>query len=190
MTRTPEAPSALPPEWPELLSELQALGMRWRSSDGPGLFRRGGAGPSDHKAVTLASHTVMVPIFTHASARSPYSAEVEPGSERATLLRNERPVAEISFPKAPRFYALSTPDGIPYWKIATLHASDVLASTVLQTCTRYGHRETSCQFCAIGKSLAAHATIPEKTPEQLAAVAAAAVALDGVKHAVLTTGTP
>lgn len=180
----------MPREWPELLSELQALGMRWCATDGAGLFRRGGAGPSDHKAVTLASHTVMVPIFTHASSRSPYSAEVKPGSERATLLRNERPVAEISFPKTPRFYALATPEGIPYWKIATLHASDVLATTVLQTCIRYGHRETSCQFCAIGRSLAARSTIPEKTPEQLAAVAKAAVELDGVKHAVLTTGTP
>jgi radical SAM protein (TIGR04043 family) len=100
------------------------------------------------------------------------------------------PVAEIGFPRQPRFYALSTADGIPYWKIATLHASDVLATTVLQTCTRYGNRETACQFCAIGQSLAAKSTVPEKTPEQLAEVARAAVELDGVKHAVLTTGTP
>jgi radical SAM protein (TIGR04043 family) len=79
---------------------------------------------------------------------------------------------------------------VPYWKIATLHASDVLATTVLQTCTRYGNRETACQFCAIGQSLAAKSTVPEKTPQQLAEVARAAVELDGVKHAVLTTGTP
>jgi radical SAM protein (TIGR04043 family) len=90
----------------------------------------------------------------------------------------------------PRFYERSTADGVPYWKIARLHAGDVLATTVLQTCTRFGRRETSCQFCAIGQSLAAKATIAEKTPAQLAEVAAAAVALDGVKHAVLTTGTP
>jgi radical SAM protein (TIGR04043 family) len=61
---------------------------------------------------------------------------------------------------------------------------------VLQTCTRYGHRSTSCQFCAIGQSLAAKRTIAEKTPEQLAEVAEAAVELDGVKHFVMTTGTP
>lgn len=164
--------------------------MRWLSADGPGLFRKGGAGPSDHKAVTLASHTVMVPIFTHASLRSPYSAEVTAGGDRAVLRKHGRPVAELTFPRSPRFYALSTPEGVPYWKIATLHGSDVLASTVLQTCIRYGRRETSCQFCAIGESLAAHATIPEKRPDELASVAAAAVELDGVKHAVLTTGTP
>lgn len=179
-----------PPSFPELLAELQARGLRWLDPRGPGLHRKGGAGPSDHKAVTLASHTVMVPILTHAAAESPYAAEVAPSGTTATLWRDGQRVAEIGFPAQPRFYSLQTADGIPYWKIATLHAADVLATTVLQTCTRYGSRATSCQFCAIGKSLAAKATIPEKTPEQLGEVALAAVELDGVKHAVLTTGTP
>jgi len=162
--------------------------MRWLDASGPGLARKGGAGPSDHKAVKLGPHTLMVPILNGASKSSPYAAEVHGNS--ALLLYEGRPIGELGFPKTPRFYERSTADGIPYWKIATLHASDVLATAVLQTCTRYGHRETSCQFCAIGQSLAAKATIPEKTPEQLAEVAEAAVALDGVQHAVLTTGTP
>lgn len=154
------------------------------------MSRRGGAGPSDHKAVTLDHQTIMVPILNHASARSPYAARVDSGGGRATLLRDGEPLGELTFPHQPRFYGLSTADGVPYWKIATLHAADVLATTVLQTCTRYGHRETACQFCAIGQSLAAKSTIPEKTPAQLAEVARAAVELDGVKHMVLTTGTP
>jgi radical SAM protein (TIGR04043 family) len=61
---------------------------------------------------------------------------------------------------------------------------------VLQTCIRYESRRKSCKFCAIGQSLAAGRTIARKTPEQLAEVARAAVLLDGVKHMVLTTGTP
>jgi radical SAM protein (TIGR04043 family) len=61
---------------------------------------------------------------------------------------------------------------------------------VLQTCIRYESRKKTCQFCAIGQSLAAGRTIARKTPEQLAEVARAAVLLDGVKHMVLTTGTP
>lgn len=134
--------------------------------------------------------TVMVPILNHASGLSPYVAEVRADGASALLLRGGRPIAEIAFPRQPKFYGLSTAAGVPYWKIATLHGADVLATTVLQTCTRYGHRETACQFCAIGQSLAAKSTIPEKTPEQLAEVARAAVALDQVKHAVLTTGTP
>ncbi len=158
--------------------------------NGPGLSRAGGAGPSDHKAITLDHQTVMVPILNHASALSPYAARVRAGGGGATLLRGDRALADITFPPQPRFYSLSTADGVPYWKIATLHAADVLATTVLQTCTRYGNQATACQFCAIGRSLAAKSTIPEKTPEQLAEVASAAARLDGVKHVVLTTGTP
>jgi radical SAM protein (TIGR04043 family) len=175
---------------PELISELQAYGLRWLDPNGPGLSRVGGAGPSDHKAVTVANRTVMVPIFTHASAHSPYSAEVAQDGASATLRRDGALVGEVTFPRTPRFYSLTTADGVPYWKIARLHADDVLATTVLQTCFRYGKRETACQFCAIGRSLASKNTIAEKTPEQLAEVVAAAVALDGVKHVVLTTGTP
>jgi radical SAM protein (TIGR04043 family) len=66
----------------------------------------------------------------------------------------------------------------------------VLATTVLQTCVRYARRSTSCQFCAIGESLAHGRTINRKTPEQLAEVARAAYLLDNVSHMVMTTGTP
>ena len=61
---------------------------------------------------------------------------------------------------------------------------------MLQTCIRYESRKKTCQFCAIGQSLAAGRTLAHKTPEQLAEVAKAAVELDGVKHMVMTTGTP
>jgi radical SAM protein (TIGR04043 family) len=172
-----------------VLAELQTLGMRWHSASGPGLSRAGGAGPSDHKAIVLDGHTLMVPIFTHASLGSPFVAHAE-ADGTANLTRAGRWLGQIRFPSTPRFYELSTADGVPYWKIARLHGSDVLATTVLQTCIRYGQRATSCQFCAIGQSLAAKQTIAEKTPEQLAEVAAAAVRLDGVRHVVMTTGTP
>jgi len=185
---SPRRPTRLPANYPEIVSELQALGMRWLDAAGPGLARAGGAGPSDHKAITIANQTVMVPILNHASLRSPYTAEVK--GDYALLLRGGEPIAEMAFPKKPRFYDRMTADGIPYWKIATLHGRDVLATTVLQTCKRYGNRATSCQFCAIGQSLAAKSTIAEKTPAQLAEVARAAVELDGVTHMVMTTGTP
>jgi radical SAM protein (TIGR04043 family) len=132
----------------------------------------------------------MVPIFTFASAESPYTAEVGHDGTSAELHKEGLWVARIGFPRTPRFYEKKTADGIPYWKIARLHGEDVLATTVLQTCIRYGKRETACQFCAIGQSLASKATIAEKTPAQLAEVAAAAAELDGIKHVVMTTGTP
>jgi radical SAM protein (TIGR04043 family) len=181
-------PPKMPENYPEIVSELQALGMRWLDLAGPGLSRAGGAGPSDHKAVVIANQTVMVPILNAASARSPYAARVSGGA--ALLFRDDQAIAELGFPKTPRFYERFTDEGVPYWKIATLHGRDVLATTVLQTCKRYGNRATSCQFCAIGQSLAAKSTIAEKTPAQLAEVAQAAVELDGVRHMVMTTGTP
>jgi len=132
----------------------------------------------------------MVPVHTASAQGSPFLAAA-PGADGFSVLeRNGVPIARISFPRAPRFYAMQTLDGVPYWKIAQLHSNDVLATTVLQTCVRYGNRTTACQFCAIGQSLAAGRTINRKTPEQLAEVARAAMLLDGVKHMVMTTGTP
>jgi radical SAM protein (TIGR04043 family) len=181
-------PASLP--LPELMAELQSFGLRWADGTGPGLAREGGAGPSDHKAITLGHQTIMVPIFTHAARRSPYTVRVASNGRHALLERDGVPVHDVTFPEEPHFYSLATRDGIPYWKIARLHGRDVLATTVLQTCTRYGHRNTSCQFCAIGQSLAARQTISEKKPEQLAEVVHAAVTLDGIRHVVMTTGTP
>jgi radical SAM protein (TIGR04043 family) len=172
-----------------LLTELQTAGMRVRSAHGLGLHRRGGAGPTDHKAVRIAGQTIMVPVHTAGASRSPFEL-CDDGPLSPMLYRDGKPLLPVELARVPRFYAGRTAEGVPYWKIATLHASDVIATTVLQKCVRYGNRATSCQFCAIGQSLKSGATIAEKTPEQLAEVAQAAVELDGVKHAVLTTGTP
>ena len=170
------------------MTELQSFGLRLvdpgAAAHSGVASRRGGAGPSDHKAVTIDGHTIMVPVHTGSAHQSPFVAE---GGE---LRRGSIPIAAISFPKAPRFYGLQTLDGVPYSHIATLHGADVLATTVLQTCIRYESRRKACKFCAIGQSLAAGRTIAHKTPEQLAEVARAAVLLDGVKHMVMTTGTP
>ncbi len=172
-----------------LITELQSFGMRLTDDLAAG-GRRGGAGPSDHRAVTIAGQTVMVPIHTSPARHSPFAAAT-PGADGSSVLeRDGEAVGRIGFPKAPRFYALSTFDGVPFWKIALLHGSEVLATTVLQDCIRYRDRRTACQFCAIGQSLASGRTIARKTPDQLAEVARAAVLLDGVRHMVMTTGTP
>lgn len=173
----------------QLITELQTHGLKLVESVGAS-GRKGGAGPSDHKAVIVEDTTVMVPIFNHSAAASPYSAKVGTASDQMVLELNGEAISSIQFPQQPKFYGLSTADGIPYWKIALLHSRDVLATTVLQTCMRYSDQETSCQFCAIGQSLEAGRTIARKTPAQLAEVAEAAVRLDGVKQMVMTTGTP
>jgi radical SAM protein (TIGR04043 family) len=174
----------------ELISELQSFGARLADPKAGAESRRGGAGPSDHKAVIIDGMTVMVPVHTAPAFKSPYFIEQPDGSGRSRVLRDGLAVGNVSFPLRPRFYDLQTADGIPYAKIAVLHGRDVLATTVLQSCIRYQSRARTCQFCAIGQSLAAGRTIERKTPAQLAEVAKAAVELDGVTHMVMTTGTP
>jgi radical SAM protein (TIGR04043 family) len=173
----------------QLLTELQSTGLRLREHATGVPTRRGGAGPSDHKALTIDGRTVMLPVLNQGALDSPFAA-VRDAQGQPWLERNGERVAALSFPGRPKFYDLATDDGIPYWKIATLHGTDVLATTVLQDCIRYASRRKACQFCSIGQSLAAGRTIAHKTPAQLAEVAKAAVELDGVKHMVMTTGTP
>ncbi len=175
------------------MTELQSYGLRLDDPGSPNAgvaSRRGGAGPSDHKAVTVDGHTIMVPVHTSSAWNSPFVARAPDADGRSTLTRGTIPIASIAFPKSPRFYERQTADGIPYSHIATLHGADVLATTVLQTCIRYESRRKTCKFCSIGQSLAAGRTIAHKSPEQLAEVARAAVELDGVKQMILTTGTP
>lgn len=173
-----------------LLSELQSLGLRIIDPQASAFSRRGGAGPSDHKAISIMGTTIMVPIHTRPAHHSPFTASVPDSYGRSMLYRDGETELPIVFPPSPRFYSMSTADDIPYWKLAQLHSHNVLATTVLQTCIRYGNASTKCQFCAIGESLKGDRTIARKTPEQLAEVAEAAQRYDGVEQVVLTTGTP
>lgn len=73
----------------------------------------------------------MVPIFNSPAAK-PYTVKEQ------RLQLNGAEIGAISFPPEHKFYSLTTSDGIPYRQIALLHSKDVLATTVLQTCIRYG----------------------------------------------------
>ena len=182
------------------LTELQVHGVVDPAVPGnPG--RRGGAGPSDHRALSIDGTTVMVPVYNALAGSSPYRLDItatgglqvsdaaaatgaggETGGEASALA--------VETPPEPRFYGLTTAEGIPYRSIALLHGRDVLATTLLQTCIRFRDRTQSCQFCAIEQSLEDGRTLVRKTPQQVAEVAEAAVRLDGVRQLVLTTGTP
>jgi radical SAM protein (TIGR04043 family) len=185
---TPTTLTPMPTE--RLINELQSFGVRLVDPKAGVDSRRGGAGPSDHKAMTVDGMTVMVPVHTAPAFESPYLVEKADAFGHSRISRDGVAIGEVSFPLRPRFYDRVTADGIPYSKIAVLHGRDVLATTVLQSCIRYQSRTKTCQFCAIGQSLAAGRTIERKTPAHLAEVAKAAVELDGVKHMVMTTGTP
>ncbi|OHV27946.1 radical SAM protein [Parafrankia colletiae] len=140
--------------------------------------RRSGAGPSDDGHVVVEGRGLALPIVP----TSRYSVDA------GRLLFDGADLGVEATPvRRPRFYDLSTADGVPYSQLARLHSADVLATTVLQTCVRYREPDR-CRFCAIEESLRAGATTRLKTPAQLAEVASAAVRLDGVRQMVMTTG--
>lgn len=160
-----------------LHTELAVHGLRGR----PSVRRRGGAGPSDDGHYTLAGRAVALPM-----------AEDSPFTVLGGVLRRDGVVVEdaaLEPVDRPRFYDLRTRDGLPYDQIARLHGNSVLATTVVQTCIRYASEATRCRFCTIEESLAAGTTTRVKRPEQIAEVAAAAVALDRIRQLVMTTGT-
>jgi radical SAM protein (TIGR04043 family) len=164
-----------------LIVDLQARGLR---VEVPLERRRGGAGPTDSGMLWVGGFPVTVPTDNAAAAGSPYVLKAEDAGY--AIFRGSQRVADASTQKRPRFYDLTTTDGIPYWKIGLLHL-DSFASTVVQTCAYWGN-ENQCKFCGIEISLKAGRTIVKKSPEQLAEVAAAAKKLDGAVDATLTTG--
>jgi radical SAM protein (TIGR04043 family) len=127
---------------------------------------------------------VTVPVGADYVASSPFVLRRE--DEGWGIYRDRARIATADPLERPRFYDLTTADGVPYWKIALLHL-DSLASTVLQTCTYWGTTD-QCRFCGIELSLEAGRTIAVKRPDQLAEVAVAAKELDGVVDVTLTTG--
>ncbi len=164
-----------------LVIDLQAHGMR---VEVPLERRQGGAGPSDSGMLWVGGFPVTVPTDNALARSSPYVLKAE--DEGYAVYRERERLAEATTQRRPRFYDLTTADGIPYWKIALLHL-DSFASTVVQTCSYWGNAD-QCKFCGIGLSLAAGRTTVKKTPEQLAEVAVAAKTLDGAVDATLTTG--
>lgn len=164
-----------------LVVDLQARGLR---VEVPLERRHGGAGPSDSGMLWVGGFAITVPTDNAAAADSPYVLRAE--DDGFAIFEGARRLAAASAQRRPRFYDLSTADGVPYWQIGLLHL-DSFASTVVQTCSYWGN-DDQCKFCGIGVSLDAGRTIVKKTPQQLAEVAIAARELDGAVDATLTTG--
>jgi radical SAM protein (TIGR04043 family) len=180
---TTEAGLPAGPDLGRLIIELQARGVRVEESGGAD--RSGGAGPSDAGMIWVEGTPVTFPFISDYVHDSPFTLRQVNGSWG--LFREERWLASADIPPRPRFYDLTTDEGIPYWQIALLHL-DSLASTVIQTCL-YWDTPDQCTFCGIELSLEAGRTVPVKKPEHLAQVAVAAKELDGAVDITLTTGT-
>ena len=172
---------AVPAHVAELIIELQSVGLRVEAT----MERRvGGAGPSDSGMLWIEGVPVTVPTQSKQALSSPYVLKQE--DDRYGIYRDGRRVADAAGTPRPKYYDMTTADGIPYWKIGLMHL-DSFASTVVQTCS-YWNTADQCTFCGIGLSLDAGRTIVKKSPAQLAEVALAARTLDGAVDATLTTG--
>jgi hypothetical protein len=77
---------SLPTE--RLINELQSFGIRLADPKTGVESRRGGAGPSDHKALTIDGVTVMAPVHTAPAFESPYVVEKPTGSGLSRILRD------------------------------------------------------------------------------------------------------
>jgi radical SAM protein (TIGR04043 family) len=165
----------------EVILEVQSRGLRVEAQ----LERRtGGAGPTDSGMLWIEGFAVTAPTGSALADTSPYVLRGE--DDGYGIYRDGVRLASATAERRPRFYDLTTADGVPYWHIALLHL-DSLASTVVQHCTYWGN-DDQCTFCGIGLSLDSGRTIARKSPEQLAVVAVAARDLDGAVDATLTTG--
>lgn len=165
-----------------LIAELQGRGLRVET---PIESRQGGAGPADASMLWVEGVAATVPTAAHYARTSPYALRAE--EDGWGIYRDGERLASAAPSQRPRYYDLTTAEGIPYWQIALLHL-DSVASTVIQTCAYWGNSD-QCAFCGIGVTLANERTIAKKTPEMLAEVAVAARDLDGAVDATLTTGT-
>jgi radical SAM protein (TIGR04043 family) len=155
--------------------DLALLGVRVKAP----VRRVGGAGPSDDGHLLFEGEGAAIPL----NPLSPYSV-----ANGRLLLDGADLGLDVTPVRRPKFYDLATADGIGYEQIAKLHGANVLATTVVQTCVRYGE-EQRCRFCSIEASLRSGSTIAVKTPAMLAEVAEAAYRLDGVTQMIMTTGT-
>ncbi len=169
-------------ELARLLTALQSHGLH---VEVPIDARAGGAGPADAGMLYVEGVATTLPVAADYVAESPYTLRGEDDGGWGVYEGAVRLASAAPAPR-PRYYDLTTDDGIPYWKIALLHL-DSMASTVLQTCAYWGN-DDQCAFCGIGVTLASGRTIAKKTPEMLAEVAVAARDLDGAVDATLTTG--
>ena len=77
----------------ELRTELQSAGLRLVDPNAGAASRRGGAGPSDHKAVTVDGVTIMVPVHTSSAWHSPFVAGAPDEAGASALMRGTIPIA-------------------------------------------------------------------------------------------------
>jgi len=152
--------------------------------------RKAGAGPAGGRYIVLpGGYCVNTAFWGNFAEESPWELTERNGAF-FLMRKGEKTVEEVPAEVVPypNFYSKTTSDGTPMWKVALLHGTDCLTTTVYQKCD-YWKLGKKCKFCGIELSLTSGATIPVKKPRQFREVVEAATEEGVCSHITLTTGT-
>ena len=104
---------------------------------------------------------------------------------RFSIWENDRKFTDIALMPRPQYYDFTTSDGVPMSDVAVIGEPDHLRSVLNQRCG-YQQIGKACKFCAIESWWAGYT---DKSPAQVAEVAAAAYREGIARHVTLSTGT-
>jgi radical SAM protein (TIGR04043 family) len=129
-------------------------------------------------------YTTVLIINGKFAEKSPYHV-VRSDSGKYEIWENDEKFTDIAMMPRPRYYDMTTSDGVPMSDVAVIGEPDHLRSVLNQRCG-YQQIGKACKFCAIESWWAGYM---DKTPAQVAEVAEAAYKEDMAKHVTLSTGT-
>jgi radical SAM protein (TIGR04043 family) len=198
----------------ELKAEVLFKGFKVKApaplgSDGKGnsvtidsVSRKGGAGPAGGMFVTYEDKfQANVPMQDQMTRDSDLAITAVPVSGYFDVFKESvgsklDPYKRFWKVPAPSFYddlylpkeRLGIGDGIPFRKIALVHGTDCVATTINQSC-KYWRCGAQCDFCAIEETMTGGQTLAKKDPDALVAFTEKARAEKRVKHFTLTSGT-
>jgi radical SAM protein (TIGR04043 family) len=152
--------------------------------------RKVGAGPAGGRYIVLPGGFCVNTAFWGAFTEKSPLELTERNGEYFLMRKDDETLEEVPIEVVPNpnFYSLKTSDGVPMWKIALLHGTNCLATTVNQKCVHWKFGK-ECKFCGIDLSLQSGTTIPVKTSKQFREVVEAAAEESVCNFITLTTGT-
>jgi len=169
---------------------LQCLGIK---SKGIPKGRKGGAGPTGGRSMIFPNGTIgNVPFRGNFVKYSPYTLkEVDTGVYEIWHDLREEALMKVKFVPRPKFYDKFTTDGIPMWKLSSLHGKDCVATTLDRHCYLWRTGQ-QCKFCSIEMAIKTHQgiSLARKKPRWFREVVCEAYKEGVCNHITLTSGTP
>jgi len=169
---------------------LQCLGIK---SEGVHRGRKGGAGPTGGRSMIFPNGTLgNVPLRGNFVRHSPYTLrDLDAGVYEIWHDLREESIMKVRFVPRPKFLDKFTTDGIPMWKLSSLHGADCVATTLNRYCFLWQDGK-QCKFCSILFNIKSHngISLAVKKPQWFREVVCEAYQEKVCNHITLTSGTP